>query len=563
MLVRLRVCSVLAVFLLLFLPSCFGFFSFLSFPPPPPPIFRLSDVNGEDLNVEDVWARDVFARNIDANSITINYVVARNELDLNVLHDANFFGMVESLGGFVSDLFCSFSDRENCLDASGPIWSLDNAGLAIDNDLTAFDITANNDLDVTNDLDVLDNADIHGTLTVDESIIASGGIDAGADSNFTNIGASGGVFAGNLYSGNSVFTAFLVDNFGNGILDMSGEPWALGLAGFEITNGDFEVSAGDTNVVALAISGQTFALDFVNLHADPVLPLHAATKEYVDAIDVRGLVNGTIKESFNALVTSDGATVTLNLTKASGDGNLTVQFSSGDVNFNVLDNGSIVLTAGADNSATENFIYVLESDGQTLVKSTSSFPDGVEHTKIGYFVVPSAGFVQANGTYVNQNWNDDISGLDGMGDLAHIGEKLRRITASYFSGVAGNGTDEYLTPTASNVEFNSTSGIIYQKHKQIFGAVDTNVSSVVLVKNWSGDAFHDLTNLFDITADSTGATIGNNTFVNLFYCGVGNKTGEYSPIVINLPDGFYNTQSAAKDDAGFYDYFVIPSEYYR
>ncbi len=223
------------------LPSGFALFSFLSFPPPPPPIFRLSDVNGEDLNVQ-----DILARNIDANSVTLNYLVARNEIDLNVLHDANFFGMVESIGGFVSDLFCSFSDRENCIDASGPVWSFDNFGIFVDGDIDGFDITAGNDLDVTNDLDVVDDADIHGTLTADNLIVASGGIDASADSNFVNIGVLQGAY-------------------------------------FNRVN-----ATGDSNFVSLAISGQTFALDFVNLPFNPVLHLHAATKEYVD-IAVSGL----------------------------------------------------------------------------------------------------------------------------------------------------------------------------------------------------------------------------------------------------------------------------------
>jgi len=273
----------LVVILLLLLPSAFAFFSFFSFPPPPPPIFRLSDVNGEDLNVQ-----DILARNIDANSITLNYLVARNEIDFNILHNVNAVGFVESRSGFVSDLFCSFSDRENCIDASGPIWNFDNFGIVVDGDITGFDITANNDLDVLNDLDVADDADIHGSLVVDETVTATGGFVASDDSNFTNIGASGGVFASNLYSGNSVFTAFLQDNFGNGLLDMSGDPWALGTAGFEISNGNFNVATGDSNFIDVGIAGQTFALDFVNLHSDPVSHLQAATKGYVD-IAVSGL----------------------------------------------------------------------------------------------------------------------------------------------------------------------------------------------------------------------------------------------------------------------------------
>ena len=278
----LRIFS-LALVLLVCLPSAFAFFSFLSFPPPPPPIFRLSDVNGEDLNVQ-----DILARNIDANSITLNYIVARNEVDFNILHDINATGFIETSSGFVSDSFCSFSDRDNCIDASGPVWNFVNFGINVDGDIDGFDITANNNLDVLNDLDVADNVDIHGSLVVDETITATGGLLVSDDANFTNIGASGGVFASNLYSGNSVFTAFLQDNFGNGILDMSGDPWALGLASFEISNGDFSVLAGDTNIVTVGISGQTFALDFVNLHSDPVLHLQAVTKGYVD-IAVSGL----------------------------------------------------------------------------------------------------------------------------------------------------------------------------------------------------------------------------------------------------------------------------------
>ena len=39
---------------------------------------------------------------------------------------------------------------------------------------------------------------------------------------------------------------------------------------------------GDSNFVDVGISGQTFASDFVSLHADPTAGLHAATKAYVD-----------------------------------------------------------------------------------------------------------------------------------------------------------------------------------------------------------------------------------------------------------------------------------------
>lgn len=290
------------------------------------------------------------------------------------------------------------------------------------------------------------------------------------------------------------------------------------------------------------------------IHNDSRLLIRGIRKNNVD------VHNGIIREFFNALVTSNGSTVTLTLTNAGG-GDLTLKFSDGEHIFSTSSGNTIALTAGSDISPTENFIYILKSD-RILTKSISDWPT-VEHTKIGYYLVPSAGFVQTNGTYINQNWNDDISGTDGMGDLAHIGEKLRRLTASYFSGVDGNGTQGYLTPAAGNTELKSTAGIIYQKHKHTFSAFDTSAGDMVLVKNWVGDAFHDITNLYDITADSTGTTIGNNKFFNLVIWGAVNKTGEYSPLLINLPGGFYNTQSAAEEDVSGHDDFSMPKEFNR
>ena len=68
--------------------------------------------------------------------------------------------------------------------------------------------------------------------------------------------------------------------------------------------------------------------------------------------------NGTFAETFNALVTSDGATITLTVTNSSG-GDLTSQFSSGNSTF--TGGSTIALTAGTDSAPQTNFIYVLES----------------------------------------------------------------------------------------------------------------------------------------------------------------------------------------------------------
>ena len=268
--------------------------------------------------------------------------------------------------------------------------------------------------------------------------------------------------------------------------------------------------------------------------------------------------NGTFRESFNALVTSDGATVTMSI-EQSGGGDLTMNFSDGLSTLDCTPALTTTLTAGTDAAPTTNYVYVLQSD-KILTVSTSDWPT-VEHIKVSFFLVPSAGFVQTNGVYVNQNWNDHLEGTNNQGHLAHMAERSRKMGAIWHSGVEGAGTDGYLTPTASNVELKATAGVSYQMHRHTIPAFDTSVTDMVLVKNWSGDAYHDITNLYDIVADSTGTSIGTNKYFNLVVWAVCNKGGEYTPMMINLPSGSYATQSDAENDVDGYDDFSIPREF--
>jgi hypothetical protein len=272
---------------------------------------------------------------------------------------------------------------------------------------------------------------------------------------------------------------------------------------------------------------------------------------------LRQIVNGTFKESFDALVTSDGATVTMAIEK-SGGGDLTYQFSDGVGTFA---SDTIALTAGSDASPTDNYIYVLQST-KALTKSTSDWPTA-EHIKVGYFLVPSAGFVQTNGVYINQNWNDHLVDGNNQGHIPHMAERSRRLGAIYYSGIDGNGTDDYLTPGVGTTDLKATSGVIYQMHKHTVPAFDTAGGDIAHVVNWFGDAYHDITDLFDITDDSTGSAIGVNKYFNLVIWAVANKSGEYSPMMINLPAGSYNTQSAAENDTSSFDNFSIPAAFNR
>lgn len=271
--------------------------------------------------------------------------------------------------------------------------------------------------------------------------------------------------------------------------------------------------------------------------------------------------NGMFKEPFDADVTSNGTTITMSIEKT-GTGDLTTLFSSGVLAYDTTPADTIALTAGSDASPQKNYIYILQTAPTTLVKSTSSWPAG-EHIKIGFFFCQSASSTQtAGGALINQNWNDFIFDGNNQGHLSHVTERMRMSGTVYFDGVDGNGgTTSYYTLGVGNTEFICTSGFVFQLHKQTFPAFNTSSGDTIHVVNWNGESFRALTELFDITADSTGATIGNNKFFNLIIWGVINKSGEHQAVMINLPNGFYNSQSEAENDVSGFDVFSIPREF--
>jgi hypothetical protein len=277
-----------------------------------------------------------------------------------------------------------------------------------------------------------------------------------------------------------------------------------------------------------------------------------------------GFRNGTFHESFDALVTSDGATVTLTL-EQSGGGDLEMTFSSGHVTLDCTDPiQSIVLTAGTDSAPQDNYVYIPEST-KVLTVHASQWPSE-EHIKVAYVLVPSATEVQTDGAYINQNWNDHTTGTDGQGHMAHMGEAIRLTMggASWHSGIDGNGdASTYLVITGSpnEVYFKSTAGVCYQMHRHTVPAFDMQAGGDDMhVVNWNADAYHSITDMASIQADANGVSLSNKYF-NLIIWATANKTGQYSPLMCNLPTGSYNQLSQALVDLDNYDVSTIPGEY--
>jgi len=271
--------------------------------------------------------------------------------------------------------------------------------------------------------------------------------------------------------------------------------------------------------------------------------------------------NGTILESFDATVTSDGATITMSL-EQSGGGDLTMQFSDGlavlDCTLPVC---TIALTAGTVASPQQNYIYIPKST-KVLTKSTSDWP-GTEHIKIAYLFVQTAAYVASDGPLINQNWNDHVAGTDLMGHMTHIGENIRRRGAVYFSGLDGAGGDDYSTSGAGSVTLQVGAGVVYQMHKQTIASKDTSGADDLHVINahaTDGGAYLGTQNLYDITVDTQNVSL-NNRYFNVVLIGVGNKSGEYAPLLVNIPNGSYNTLSGAQNDTSGHDVLDIPRQF--
>jgi len=334
----------------------------------------------------------------------------------------------------------------------------------------------------------------------------------------------------------------------------------------------------DVNGTPLTVDGQFPVWDNTNQYFDftdninnyvpnsVTSSMTVGTSSYCEDFDTyKNFWNGTIRESFNALVVSDGTTISMSLAPSAGPGDLTMNFSDGAFTLNCTPSCSIGLTAGTVASPQENYVYIPLST-KVLTTSTTTWP-AEEHIKVSYFFVQTAAYVQSDGALINQNWNDHIeetagTGI-GQGHLSHITERVRKSGAVYYSGLDGGGSDDYTTSAAGDVTVQMNSGIVYQMHKQTIGAKDTSGTDDIHVLNahsTDGGAYYETQNLYDITLDTAGGSL-NNTYFNVVLWAVANKGGEYSPLFVNVPGGSYNNLSDAQADVSGYDVFTIPREF--
>ena len=110
------------------------------------------------------------------------------------------------------------------------------------------------------------------------------------------------------------------------------------------------------------------------------------------------------------------------------------------------------------------------------------------------------------------------------------------------------------------MQWASTGGKIRQFHLQTIPALDMSLGDYMLVKNDPDYPFRPVTDAGYLTEFSDG-TSWNASWAPFVVWIIGNKTGEPSHLVLNVPRGGYNTEEAAMDDETGYADFTIPENF--
>jgi len=307
-------------------------------------------------------------------------------------------------------------------------------------------------------------------------------------------------------------------------------------------------------------------------HIRPLAPnfvVEIGTCLFSDAVDGTILVNikgspyDIVHNSFNDIflesmkftVTSNGTT-TIGSIQRNGGGDLTMQFSSGFSTLDCTPAATVTLTAGTATIPQTNYVYVPKSSG-VLTASTSGWPSE-EHIKVSEVACRTSALTQADGVLRNQNWNDHIAAANGSGHISHINERIRRLNADWYSGVAPTLTI-VSAANPDNVYFSNTGGKVYQMHQQDFPAQAMPTDDIHVVNHFT-TPYSTTTNLNTQLTDALGATLVSKSY-SLVIWGIQNESGELSHLMVNLPIGSYLSATNAIKDADNYSVYTIPNQF--
>jgi hypothetical protein len=265
----------------------------------------------------------------------------------------------------------------------------------------------------------------------------------------------------------------------------------------------------------------------------------------------------------SAAVTSSGGIVTITVQK-SGGGDFDLIFSTGFTTVDATPALTATLTAGTDTSPTTNYVFIKKSAPTVVTVNTTGYPTTEEYFTIGIFIVQSAATVATYGLYGNLSSVDAVwDATTENGHITHINDWIRSQNATWTSGTL-------LTPTLTaaspdTLTFAVPSGVIRQLEPLAFQAFDssgvgsTSATTFFVINHTT--PYTTGKDLYNFKLTSGGAAAGGSDRISWVIWGCATNAAGDCKVFVNLPGGFYGSDSAAIADDLHYANYNIPAAY--
>lgn len=246
-----------------------------------------------------------------------------------------------------------------------------------------------------------------------------------------------------------------------------------------------------------------------------------------------------------------------------GGGNITYAFEQKEFILDCTTGSGVggkartALTAGTATLPTVNYLYVTRVGDVAQLNASTAFPTG-QFGWVAEALVPDAATFNSVGVYSTQRFSDNKS-HNGRGALSYEREKIRSLGVTYESGIVPTITITQAVP--DELDFQTTSGEVYQLHKNTMPALDSAVDGIFIINHPTTPWLH-VTSLETIQIDATGATLENRAF-NFVFVGIKSTADgvDYSQLGLLLPNSsyLYNSTSQALADGNNTAITSVPS----
>lgn len=284
-----------------------------------------------------------------------------------------------------------------------------------------------------------------------------------------------------------------------------------------------------------------------------------------DLVNDLRLENGMHLARHTCTVVNTGGTLYLEVEKIGG-GDFIVKINGLNVTLNCTTGpgtggkARVALTAGTDKSnPKENFIYVTDSGGGVGILNASVTQPVGSFAWISIVVVPDVTTFDTTGVYSHQRYTEALS-HNGRGGLSYERERIRHQGAKYESGIDQT---VVITPNGGapdNVILTTTAGEVYQLHRQTIPAFSG--TPTLFVANHPTGAYTAITDLNQILVDANNDSLVDKVFT-LIVWGVASSIVGECKLLINLPNGSYDTDAAALADANNTVSTMVSQEFHQ